>query len=245
MWEQRYGVPAPRRADSGYRVYAQEDVELLRRAVALRGRGLSVPAALERARTLVSATDRPSLYGAIATGEVPVNPLQLRKRSLIAISHAIEDETLARAAAPVVFAAFQHVRHFEAERAPLPAARRAGRRGGGVRGLPARARAGARAGRDPDLPRRGARQRVGGHRRRARLRGLPAGVGAAALARRAAAARERAPVRGAVDARPRDGPPRRAGRRHPHAGRGARAGRADRARRSPTGRSRSRRRRTD
>jgi len=116
MWEQRYGVPSPRRADSGYRVYAQEDVELLRRAVALRGRGLSVPAALERARTLVSATDRPSLYGAIATGEVPINPLQLRKRSLIAISHAIEDETLARAAAPIVFAAFQHVRHFEAER---------------------------------------------------------------------------------------------------------------------------------
>ena len=58
MWEQRYGVPAPQRADSGYRVYAPEDVELLRRAVALRERGLSVPAALERARALVGA-DRP------------------------------------------------------------------------------------------------------------------------------------------------------------------------------------------
>jgi DICT domain-containing protein len=116
MWEQRYGVPEPARADSGYRVYSQEDVELLRRAVALRARGLSVPAALERARSLSAPTDRPSLYGAIASGEVPIAPQLLRKRSLIAISHAIEDETLARAAGPVVFAAFQRTRFFETER---------------------------------------------------------------------------------------------------------------------------------
>jgi DICT domain-containing protein len=116
MWEQRYGVPEPARAESGYRVYSHEDVELLRRAVSLRARGMSVPAALERARSLAAPTDRPSLYGAIASGETPIAPQLLRKRSLIAISHAIEDETLARAAGPVVFAAFQKVRFFEAER---------------------------------------------------------------------------------------------------------------------------------
>ena len=59
MWEQRYGVPEPARADSGYRVYSPEDVELLRRAVALRARGLSVPAAHERARARTAPTDRP------------------------------------------------------------------------------------------------------------------------------------------------------------------------------------------
>jgi MerR family transcriptional regulator, light-induced transcriptional regulator len=116
MWEQRYGLPEPARADSGYRVYSHEDVELLRRAVSLRARGLSVPAALERARSLSAPTDRPSLYGAIAAGDTAIAPQLLRKRSMIAISHAIEDETLARAAGPVVFAAFQHVRFFEAER---------------------------------------------------------------------------------------------------------------------------------
>jgi len=116
MWEQRYGLPAPRRAESGYRVYSADDVELLRRAVTLRARGLSVPAALDRAQAASAATDRPSLYGAIASGEAPVAPQVLRKRSLIAISHAIEDETLARAAGPVVFAAFQNVRNYEAER---------------------------------------------------------------------------------------------------------------------------------
>jgi DICT domain-containing protein len=116
MWEQRYGFPVPERAASGYRVYKPEDVEMLRRAIGFRERGLSVPAALERARSLGGATDRPSIYGAIVSADSPVAPKVLRKRTLIAISHAIEDETMARAAGPVVFAAFQHVRNYRAER---------------------------------------------------------------------------------------------------------------------------------
>jgi MerR family transcriptional regulator, light-induced transcriptional regulator len=115
MWEQRYGVPVPARTGAGYRVYSDEDVELLRRAVALREHGLSVSAALERARAAVGgATDRPSVFGAVATGESPVRPQLLRKRTLLAISRAIEDETLARAAGPVVFAAFQAERNYRA-----------------------------------------------------------------------------------------------------------------------------------
>ena len=114
MWEQRYGVPVPSRTASGYRVYSDDDVELLRRALALRERGLSVPAALERARDAGGPTDRPSIYGAIVTGEGAAAPQVLRKRTLMAISRAIEDETLARAAGPVVFAAFQHERHYRA-----------------------------------------------------------------------------------------------------------------------------------
>lgn len=114
MWEQRYGVPVPSRTESGYRLYTDGDVELLRRAVAFRERGLSVSAALERARGVGGPTDRPSIFAAIASGEAPVRPLVLRKRTLLAISRAIEDETLARAAAPVVFAAFQTERNYRA-----------------------------------------------------------------------------------------------------------------------------------
>src|SRR4051794_26290467 len=116
MWEQRYGVPEPGRASSGYRVYTEDDVDMLRRAVGFRERGLSVPAALDRARALGGATDRPSIYGAIVSAETPVAPQVLRKRTLIAISRAIEDETMARAAGPVLFAAFQHVRNYDHER---------------------------------------------------------------------------------------------------------------------------------
>jgi DICT domain-containing protein len=114
MWEQRYGIPTPERAASGYRVYRQDDVDLLRRAVAFRERGLSVPAALDRARSLGGATDRPSLYGAVVVGDGTAAPQLLSKRTLLAISRAIEDEAIARAAGPVVFAAFQREGNYRA-----------------------------------------------------------------------------------------------------------------------------------
>ena len=52
MWEQRYGFPEPARTAAGYRIYTEQDVVALRRVLAFRNRGLSVPAALDRARSL-------------------------------------------------------------------------------------------------------------------------------------------------------------------------------------------------
>jgi DICT domain-containing protein len=114
VWEQRYGFPEPARTGGGYRVYTADDVETLRRVVAYRERGLSLPAAFERARASGVPTDRPSLYGAIVAGDEPVRPQVLRKRTLVAISQAIEDETLTRAAGPVVIASFQRESNFRA-----------------------------------------------------------------------------------------------------------------------------------
>jgi MerR family transcriptional regulator, light-induced transcriptional regulator len=114
MWEQRYGFPEPARTPAGYRMYSEEDVDALRRASTLRDSGLSVPAALERARAASGATDRPSIFGAIAGGDEPVPARRLHKRTLLAISRAIEDETLARAAGPVVIGAFQSRGNFHA-----------------------------------------------------------------------------------------------------------------------------------
>jgi DICT domain-containing protein len=114
MWEQRYGFPEPERTPSGYRVYTPDDVELLRRVISYREGGLSVPAALDRARAAGGPTDRPSIYGAIMGGLSDGRPLRLTKRTLLAISRGIEDETLARAARPVVVGSFQEQRHFRA-----------------------------------------------------------------------------------------------------------------------------------
>ena len=114
MWEQRYGFPEPTRTGSGYRVYTDADVEVLRRAGALRAGGLSVAAALERARESGAGSDRPSIYGAIASAPDAPASRPLRKRSLMAIARAIEDETLARAAGPVVVASFQSSLNYEA-----------------------------------------------------------------------------------------------------------------------------------
>ena len=114
MWEQRYGFPEPRRTPSGYRVYTEQDVEVLRRVSAFRARGLSIPASLERARVTNDGSDRPSLYGALTSWGAPLAVHQLRKRTLLAISRAIEDEALARAAEPFVAGAFQSERNYRA-----------------------------------------------------------------------------------------------------------------------------------
>jgi len=114
MWEQRYGYPEPARTAGGYRRYTQDDVETLRRVMAYRRRGLSVAAAIERARESGEPSDRPSIYAAVVAADPASRPQVLRKRSLIQISRAIEHETLARAAEPVLFATFQYTRFFRA-----------------------------------------------------------------------------------------------------------------------------------
>jgi MerR family transcriptional regulator, light-induced transcriptional regulator len=114
MWEHRYGFPAPRRAPSGYRRYAPEDVETLRRVQAYRRRGLSVRAAIDRARESGGASDRPSLYAAVAATDHGARPQVLRRTTLEALSRAIEHETLALAAAPILVGAFQRERFYRA-----------------------------------------------------------------------------------------------------------------------------------
>jgi MerR family transcriptional regulator, light-induced transcriptional regulator len=114
MWEQRYGFPAPGRTSGGYRRYSEDDVETLRKVLALRHRGLSVPAAIERAQDATgTASDHPSIYAAVAALDHGARPQVLRKSTLVALSKAIEHETLAHAAAPLVFAAFQRAAFYE------------------------------------------------------------------------------------------------------------------------------------
>jgi MerR family transcriptional regulator, light-induced transcriptional regulator len=112
MWEQRYGFPIPDRTPSGYRRYTQDDVETLRKVLALRHRGLSVPAAISRAQDTGGPSDHPSIYAAVMAHDPSARPHVLRKRTLVALSAAIEHEALALAAAPVVFGAFQEERFY-------------------------------------------------------------------------------------------------------------------------------------
>src|SRR4051794_21729455 len=112
MWEQRYGFPAPARPPAGSRVYSEQDVVAIKRVMSYRDSGLSVPAALERARALEGPTDRPSIFAALS--DAPVRPQRLHRPTLVAMSRAIEEEALARAAGPVVIAAFQAERNYRA-----------------------------------------------------------------------------------------------------------------------------------
>ena len=107
-------VPGAGADAAGYRLYSEDDVETLRRVVALRERGLSVPAAVDRVRG-AGHGDRPALALRRARRRrQPVGSQILAKRTLFAISRAIEDETMSRAASPIVFGAFQRERNYRA-----------------------------------------------------------------------------------------------------------------------------------
>lgn len=117
MWEQRYGFPSPTRTPSGYRVYTDHDVERIRTVTALRHRGLSIPAAIDRIEGHADPDDdlgnHPSIYAAVTAVDPAARPQVLHRSSLAAISHAIEDELVARGSKGVVVGAFQRTEFYE------------------------------------------------------------------------------------------------------------------------------------
>jgi DICT domain-containing protein len=117
MWESRYGFPEPRRLPSGHRRYSEDDCELIRQVVRERDAGLSLPAAVERARAgerRLGDRQEDSIFAGLRRLRPDLQPYLLPKRTLLALSHAIEDECCARAARPVVFGSFQRERFYRA-----------------------------------------------------------------------------------------------------------------------------------
>jgi DICT domain-containing protein len=106
MWERRHGFPSPVRTPSGHRRYSHEQVELIERVISGRSAGLSLSTAIERAQ-LPAAPTGMSLFSLLCRRRPELEPRSIRKRALIAFSHGIEDEVLARAEAQLMFACFQ------------------------------------------------------------------------------------------------------------------------------------------
>jgi len=116
MWESRHGFPTAKRQSSGHRRYSQRDVELVRQVAAQRAAGVELQIAIQRVLHDMQAPAR-SLYATLRRCHPQLEPCRLPKRTLIALSHAIEDESLARADSPLLFAFFQrqtHYRHAQA-----------------------------------------------------------------------------------------------------------------------------------
>jgi len=111
MWETRYGFPVPERLPSGHRRYSDDDVQRVRQVSRDREAGLSMPAAIQRAQQLASEPE-PSIFAGVRRRRPDLQPYLLAKRTLIALSHAIEDECAARAERPVLFGSFQRERFY-------------------------------------------------------------------------------------------------------------------------------------
>jgi MerR family transcriptional regulator, light-induced transcriptional regulator len=116
MWERRHGLPVPDRLPNGHRRYSEDELELVRWVVAARAAGLSLHAAIERARQQ-GAAPAASLYAGLRRRRPDIEPRTISRPILAALSHAIEDESLSRAERAILFASFQRAASYRREQA--------------------------------------------------------------------------------------------------------------------------------
>jgi DNA-binding transcriptional MerR regulator len=111
MWERRHDLLRPARLPGGHRRYRPADVDLVQQVLAARAAGLSLSAAAARAR---QHEQRPalSIYATLRRRRPDLVPQRLTREAMLALSRAIEEESLARAERPVLFGAFQRERFF-------------------------------------------------------------------------------------------------------------------------------------
>jgi DICT domain-containing protein len=111
VWERRHGFPTPRRLPGGHRRYSHADVELVQRVARDRAAGMTLSAAIARASE-VAETTLSSVFASLRRDHPDLQPRRLSKPLLLALTHAIEDEGLARAERPLIFAGFQAERFY-------------------------------------------------------------------------------------------------------------------------------------
>jgi MerR family transcriptional regulator, light-induced transcriptional regulator len=117
MWERRHGFPAPERLPSGHRRYPDATIEAVRRVTNERAAGMSLTGAITRAKRTANAAVPavPSVFATLRRRRPELEPQTLRKPFLLALTRAIEDESLSRAQMPILFGAFQSERFYRQE----------------------------------------------------------------------------------------------------------------------------------
>jgi DICT domain-containing protein len=110
-WERRFGFPSPLRLPGGHRRYSPHDTERIRRVVDARASGTTLEVAIS---TVTESDDTPSLFASMRRAEEALPVHVLSRRTMLAISHAIEDEVRARAERAVLVVAFQRAETYRA-----------------------------------------------------------------------------------------------------------------------------------
>jgi DICT domain-containing protein len=112
-WEARHGFPVAQRLPSGHRRYSEQDVEEVLSVERERRAGSTLDAALARARGRIGL-QRSSIFATLSSALPNVAPVVLSKRTMLAISRAIEDEAATRAEHSLFVGAFQEPRFWRA-----------------------------------------------------------------------------------------------------------------------------------
>ena len=111
MWETRYGFPEPERTPSGHRRYRRSDVELVQQVASERDGGMSLSAAIERARKREEDEPDGSFFADLRRERPDLDVHLLSKKAMLALSFAMEDECRAQAVRPIIYGSFQ-TEHF-------------------------------------------------------------------------------------------------------------------------------------
>jgi len=114
-WESRHGFPRPARMAGGHRRYAESEVAAVLDVVRHRDSGVGLETAVRRVTT--GSLQPRSVYAELRRWHPTISTQVLSKASLVALSHAIEDECCARAEEPLLFASFQRDTFLRASRA--------------------------------------------------------------------------------------------------------------------------------
>ncbi|MCR8526256.1 MerR family DNA-binding transcriptional regulator, partial [Escherichia coli] len=99
-WESRYEFPRPTRLAGGHRRYVRADVDAVLEVVRHRRSGLSLGAAVRQVAAAPPTSG--SVFAELHRLHPELTPQVLSRRTLLALSNAIEDECCARASQPVL-----------------------------------------------------------------------------------------------------------------------------------------------
>ena len=106
-WEHRFGFPSGRRTTSGHRRFTEADVLLVSEVLDARERGVPLHLAVDTVLQRSRQERGESVHATLIREFADLRPQRLGKATLLAASHAIEDECLARADRSVVLGTFQ------------------------------------------------------------------------------------------------------------------------------------------
>lgn len=115
-WENRFGFPAGERSPAGHRRFSEADVVQVRRVLEVRETGVTLQAAIDTVRRRQRHAGSRSVHAVLAREFPHVAARPLGRRVLLAASHAVEDEALARADRPLVLGTFQEGDRFAGSR---------------------------------------------------------------------------------------------------------------------------------
>jgi DNA-binding transcriptional MerR regulator/methylmalonyl-CoA mutase cobalamin-binding subunit len=114
-WERRYGFPRPQRTPSGYRVYTQQDVALLKRLKQLTEEGVAIREAM---KMLPQLQRRVAETGEVQVGEVSPTSLEAWRAAVMDAAEA-NDQSRVSAVLDEVLSALPPLKAFEEVLAPV------------------------------------------------------------------------------------------------------------------------------